>query len=375
MEMRRVDPAVTPEEWAPPPEGLRGLGLADLVQLVDQPDVLLRWAYDRLAPGGVLAFTLTDRRRLRGAERFPGGHHLLSGEVIPALMFREGFEAPRLLRRNGHHVVVARRGSVKPPWCRPLRLSVIMPVLNEHATFATVMEKLLAKDIPGIELEIIVVDSNSTDGTREDALKYASVPGIQVLTEDIPRGKGHAVRQGLKVATGDFLLIQDADLEYDLDDYEKLLEPLRHCEAGFVLGMRTSPDGSWGVRRFGQDNLISHTMNVGHTIFLALFNLVYRQRLRDPFTMYKVFRRDCIDGLAFECNRFDFDWELTAKLVRAGFSPLEIPVFYESRSFRDGKKVRLFRDPPSWIRACFRYRVTKLYAEPDRIPWTYGTGG
>ena len=103
-------------------------------------------------------------------------------------------------------------------------------------------------------------------------------------------------------------------------------------------------------------------MNVGHIAFLALFNVVYQQRLRDPFTMYKVFRRDCLHGIPLECNRFDFDWELTAKLVRAGYKPMELPVSYHSRSFGEGKKIRLFRDPLTWVRACFRYRFSRLYS-------------
>ncbi len=101
-------------------------------------------------------------------------------------------------------------------------------------------------------------------------------------------------------------------------------------------------------------------MNLGHVFFTALFNVVYGTRLRDPFTMFKVFRRDCLYGLTFESNRFDFDWELVGKLVRAGYRPLEIPVNYRSRSFSEGKKVSFFRDPLTWIRACFKYRFVRL---------------
>jgi len=99
---------------------------------------------------------------------------------------------------------------------------------------------------------------------------------------------------------------------------------------------------------------------VGHVFFTALFNVVYGTRLRDPFTMFKVFRRDCLHGLTFESNRFDFDWELVGKLVRAGYQPIEIVVNYRSRSFAEGKKVSFFRDPLTWIRACFKYRFVRL---------------
>ena len=102
-------------------------------------------------------------------------------------------------------------------------------------------------------------------------------------------------------------------------------------------------------------------MNIGHLLFAGLFNLVFRQRLQDPFTMFKVFRRDCLHGLTFECERFDFDWELVAKLIRAGFVPLEIPVRYQSRSFAEGKKVSLFGDPLTRIVTCFKCRFVRLY--------------
>jgi glycosyltransferase involved in cell wall biosynthesis len=236
-----------------------------------------------------------------------------------------------------------------------------MPVFNERQTFRKAMDALLGKSIPGLEIEFIIVESNSTDGTRADVLEYSDNPRVRLILEERPQGKGHAVRMGLAEAQGDFVIIQDADLEYNIDDYDSLLEPLRQFEVGFVLGMRTSPDGSWGMRQFGERNVVSRIMNLGHLFFLTLFNVVYGQRLHDPFTMYKVMRRDCLYGLTFECDRFDFDWELTAKLVRAGYTPRELPASYESRSFKDGKKVSFFSDPLTWIVACFKYRFVRLY--------------
>jgi len=140
-------------------------------------------------------------------------------------------------------------------------------------------------------------------------------------------------------------------------------------EVGFVLGIRVNPEGSRGMRNFGQFGVTSRVMNVGHIFFLTLFNVVYGQRLKDPFTMYKVVRRDCLHGLVFECNRFDFDWELTAKLVRAGYRPREIPVAYRSRSFSEGKKVSFFKDPLTWVKACFKYRFAVLYPEQRSVGW------
>jgi hypothetical protein len=110
------------------------------------------------------------------------------------------------------------------------------------------------------------------------------------------------------------------------------------------------------MRRFERRLGISWLFNFGHLVFLMLFNLLYGQRLKDPFTMFKVFRRDCLHGLHFECDRFDFDFELVIKLLRKGYQPAEIAVNYTSRSFDQGKKVRPFRDPPTWLRALIRYR-------------------
>jgi glycosyltransferase involved in cell wall biosynthesis len=274
---------------------------------------------------------------------------------------------PGWLRRRSITVVASginvlgRRTALPPPGERSERLSIVMPVFNERSTFPVLIEQLLAKSIPGMEIEIVIVESNSTDGTRDEVRKVESSSRTRVIYEDQPRGKGHAVRTGLAHATGDFVLIQDADLEYDLNDYESLLEPLRSGRAAFVLGARHGMNGKSGkVRHFTDQVMVSQVMNLGHLFFTALFNVVYRTRLRDPFTMYKVFRRDCLHGLTFECNRFDFDWELVGKLVRAGFVPVEIPVNYESRSFAQGKKVSFFRDPLTWFRACFKYRFVPL---------------
>jgi hypothetical protein len=240
------------------------------------------------------------------------------------------------------------------------KCSIIVPVFNEKATFAELMRRLLNKrlDHLGVEREIILVESNSTDGTREQVAAFSQTPGVKVLYQDRPRGKGHAVRAGLAAASGDIVLIQDADLEYDVDDYDDLLEPLLQGRAAFVLGSRHS--GHAKMRQFSDQVLLGEVLNFGHLCFTTLINVLYGQNMRDPFTMFKVFRRDCLYGLAFECNRFDFDHELVIKLVLKGYRPLEIPVNYRSRSFKQGKKIRPFRDAASWIVADLKYRLRPL---------------
>ena len=241
----------------------------------------------------------------------------------------------------------------------PCTLTVVVPVFNEGGTVREALDRLLAKQIPGIKFEIVIVESNSTDGSRDIVLGYKADPRVKIILEDTPRGKGHAVRAGLACATGDIILIQDADLEYDLDDYEELLTPIITGRQTFVLGSRHG-SGGWAIRKFDDQPLHALVMNLAHWTFTLMINVALGIWLNDPFTMYKVFRRDCLDGLTFESNRFDFDWELLMKLVRKGHRPIEIPISYKSRSFKEGKKVSMIRDPLTWLRAVVKYRFVKL---------------
>jgi glycosyltransferase involved in cell wall biosynthesis len=221
------------------------------------------------------------------------------------------------------------------------------------------LDAITAKAVAGAELEVIIVESNSTDGTRAIVESYGDRPRVRVLLEDRPRGKGHAVRAGLAASTGDIVVIQDADLEYSLDDYEPLLAPILAGERTFVLGSRHGT-GGFKIRHFDDQPLRAFTLNAAHWAFTGLINVSLGIWLRDPFTMYKVFRRDALRGVTLTCNRFDFDWELLIKLVRAGHRPIEIPVSYTSRSFAAGKKIRVFRDPITWLWAWAKSRFGPL---------------
>jgi glycosyltransferase involved in cell wall biosynthesis len=238
----------------------------------------------------------------------------------------------------------------------PLKLSVIVPIFNEARTLRTALDAIVAKQVPGWELEVILIESNSTDGSRAIAETYRAAPRVTLLLEDRPRGKGHAVRAGLAHATGDVILIQDADLEYSLDDYAKLLAPFTAGTRTFVLGSRHGPGDGFAMRKFEDQPVHAFLLNSAHWSFTFLINASLGIWLKDPFTMYKVFRRDALTGLTLRCNRFDFDWELLIKLVRAGHRPLEIPISYSSRSFKEGKKIRMFRDPLTWLAAWARAR-------------------
>jgi hypothetical protein len=272
---------------------------------------------------------------------------------------------PPFLRRrafrslNSRRVLLARS---KPMASTPT-LSVIVPAFNEKATLSVIMDRLIDKSIDGVAIEIVLVESNSQDGTREEARRYDAHPRVRLILEDRPRGKGHAVRTGLAACTGDVVLIQDADLEYDIEDYDDLIAPLLAYRRNFVIGSRhTSNRAAWKIRQFNEASILATVFNLGHVFFLGLFNFMYRQRLQDPFSMFKVFRRECLYGLTFECNRFDFDFEIVIKLLRKGYQPIELPVNYRARSPGEGKKVSMVRDPLTWIRALVKFRTSPLYS-------------
>jgi hypothetical protein len=307
----------------------------------------------RLAPGTLLILIMSA--------------HMVRPDAQPGHSADHRQELHLLLLRSGYHRVWvhARRSTLcisaaRAPASSARMCSILVPVYNEKATFPELMRQLLNKrlDHLGLEREIILIESNSTDGTRELVAGFADTPGVRVLWQDRPRGKGNAVREGLKIARGDIVLIQDADLEYDLNDYDALLDPLLHDRAALVLGSRHS--GRVRKRYFSDQRVLGVALDAAHVLLTAFINVLYTQKLKDPFTMFKVFRRDCLYGLQFECDRFDFDHELLIKLLRKGYRPLEIPVGYCSRSFKQGKKIRMFRDPPTWIAADVKYRLQPL---------------
>ncbi len=356
--------------------------LSNLLEVSPSPVALVESFRGHLREGGSLA--IVTRQLVRaGSQAGPGRileqrqRHSFSDTNLQTVLWKAGFADAYL----SHHVAAGDRmreqgwfkdhaialGRMRERRAVP-RLSVVMPVFNEAATVRQVLEALAAKEIPGVEIEVVVVESASTDGSRDIVLEYQRHPRFRIVLEDEPRGKGHAVRTGFRHVTGDVVLIQDADLEYDFLDYEMLIHPVLSGRTAFVLGTRHA--GDWKIRKFAKSRL-AHVLNLAHWVFVFLLNRLYGQSMTDPFTMFKVFRADCLSGLDFECDRFDFDWEIVCKLIRKGYTPLEIPVNYQARSFEEGKKVRLFRDPVTWIRAMLKYRSAPVHqmpvppAEPD----------
>ena len=354
------------------------------------PVALLRRVRAALKPGGDLVVVVGDDTAIRG-ERLPRfalsavplTHATLTAGFRPRAcgILSRGIQTPvrdeRLAREHvpferamrfaeslGKRVempsgllVMHARAEAVP--ARP-KLSIIMPVFNEASTFAETFERVYAAQVAGVDREIVIVESNSTDGSRELVQKVESRPGVKVLYEGRPQGKGHGVRAAIAASTGDFILIQDADSEYDVGDYDIVLEPLLTQSATFVLGSRHMGGRTWKIRKFANQRALSYVMNMAHESFTALANGLYGTEMRDPTTMYKVFRRDAYEGIRFTRDRFDFDWELVCKLVRRGHVPVEVPVNYRSRSFAEGKKVRFFRDPLTWLETIVASRYEPL---------------
>jgi glycosyltransferase involved in cell wall biosynthesis len=256
--------------------------------------------------------------------------------------------------RTGAHVAVFRRPP-KGASASTEKLSIVFPVFNEARYVEQVIEAILAKQLR-IKKELVIVESNSTDGTREIVQKFEGRPGVTIVLEDKPQGKGHAVKTGLKAVSGSIVLIQDADFEYDIEDYDALLEPILQHRAAFVLGSRTLGLDDWKVRRFEGSAAKRVMLNAAQVAFAHTFNVLYQQRITDVNTMFKVFRAECLEGLDLESDGFNLDIELACKLVKNGNAPIEVPVNYVARGFEEGKKISFIRDALPSYAAFFKYR-------------------
>jgi glycosyltransferase involved in cell wall biosynthesis len=205
------------------------------------------------------------------------------------------------------------------------KLSVVVPVFNEKNTLQEILRRIMA--VP-IEKEIILVDDCSTDGTRE-LLPSLAGEHIKVLYHEINRGKGAALRTGFQQATGDFVIVQDADLEYDPRDYPRLLQPILEGRADVVYGSRFT----------GQNRDMSWLHWCGNRFLTLLTNLLFRTSITDMETCYKMFKRTTIQDIQIDSNRFNFEPEITAKLLKRKLRILEVPISYQGRNFLEGKKI------------------------------------
>jgi glycosyltransferase involved in cell wall biosynthesis len=240
---------------------------------------------------------------------------------------------------------------------RPVtKVSVIIPAYNEADTIEECIRGVLAQRPAGLPIEAIVVESNSKDDTRRILADLGKELPFGLILEDEPRGKGSAVRKGLAVATGEVIIIQDADMEYAPTDYEKLVKPIVDGEALFVLGSRVLGKNHWAIRKFEGAPVRQLVFNAGGHAVNGLFNLLYGTRLTDQATMYKVFHADAAKSIEWISDSWDLDVEIIAKLVRSGIVPLEVPVEYHARTGNEGKKMRMV-DAFTVVGAMIRFRV------------------
>lgn len=223
------------------------------------------------------------------------------------------------------------------------KITILIPVYNEFNTLDKILGKVESADFCGLEKEIILIDDASDDGTKGLYKNY----NYKVLYHNENQGKGAALRTGFKEATGDIVIIQDADLEYDPVDYKPLIQLIIDGKADVCYGSRLT--GSKPSRSFMFHHLI------GNKVLSLLTNLLYGSTLTDMETCYKAFRREFIQNINIKSNRFDFEPEITAKILKKGARLYELPISYYGREFAEGKKIT-WKDGFHAIFALIKYR-------------------
>ena len=224
-----------------------------------------------------------------------------------------------------------------------MKLSVIMPVYNERETIEEILRQVKAV---GLADEIIIVDDGSTDSTRDILAGLDGKDGVRIILHEQNMGKGAAVRTGIAASTGDIILIQDADLEYDPRDYSKLLQPIQEGRASVVYGSRFL-----GGPRTAM--LFWHAL--GNRLLTLVTNLLYDAILSDMETCYKCFRADVIRDIPLKAKRFELEPEITAKILKRGIRIYEVPISYYGREYDEGKKITGWDGIPA-LWALIKYR-------------------
>jgi glycosyltransferase involved in cell wall biosynthesis len=228
---------------------------------------------------------------------------------------------------------------------KTVRLSIIMPVYNEQDTLREILTQVRAVALPDVEKEILVVDDGSADGSREILADEAKAGDLRVFYHPQNRGKGSAVRTAIEEATGDILLIQDADLEYDPRDYPTLIQPIIEGRVAVV----------YGSRFLGPRKAMLFWHMLGNKFLTLTTNILYNTILSDMETCYKCFRADVIKDIPLRSRRFEFEPEITAKVLKRGHRIFEVPITYYGREYHEGKKIT-WRDAPLAFWTLIKYR-------------------
>jgi len=242
------------------------------------------------------------------------------------------------------------------------KLSIVIPAYNEQETILNVLERVRAADLLGLEREIVIVNDASTDATADRLATLAGEPDVRVLSHEVNRGKGAALRTGFEAATGDYVVIQDADLEYDPNEYAKLLAPLLDGRADVVFGSRFSGGEVHRVLYFWH--------SLGNRFLTLLSNMFTDLNLTDMEVCYKLFRKDVLDQITVEESRFGFEPEITAKVARLGVRIYEVGISYAGRTYAEGKKIG-WRDGFRAIWCILKYN---LFASSPKPRTATGSG-
>ena len=237
-----------------------------------------------------------------------------------------------------------------------IKLSIIIPVFNEENTVGLILKKVNKVSLKNIEKEIIIIDDGSTDDTKKIIKKsIINKKGVRLITHKKNQGKGSAIKTGIKIAIGDYILIQDADLEYDPQQYKNLLIPILENKAKVVYGTRLKRLPNF---KRDENNIRFFFHYLGNKVLSLLTSILYGQWITDMETGYKIFPKNVIKNIRLNSKGFEFEPEITAKLLKNKLKIHEVPITTTPRSYKEGKKLNTFKDGIKALKTLIKYRFT-----------------